>query len=179
MPINFETVKTNLYNWASSQAGMGIPVIFLEENAPRPTTPYITLKIGAILQIGWDYIFDPTTNLGSNNQVGDREFTLYIQAYGGDPITLLENLRTSLQKESVLDSLRASNLAVIGQFAIEDVSAIIESRFENRASLDIRFRIAQVYTDSIGVIDTVELQEKVEDAIGTVIFNETILIPNP
>ena len=95
MPLNFETIKTNLYAWALANCP-GCSVIFLNENAPRPTQPYVTLFLSTLNQIGEDYTPEADIN-GLVDMVGDREFTLQIQSYGGDCITRLENLRSSLQ----------------------------------------------------------------------------------
>ena len=70
MPLNFETIKTNLYNWAVANSG-GASVIFLNENAPRPSPPYLTLFLSSLNQIGEDYTPDPDVN-GMVDMVGDR-----------------------------------------------------------------------------------------------------------
>jgi hypothetical protein len=176
-PLDFNVVRTNLYNWAIANIPSGMPVIYLYPNAPRPQVDYVSLYISTITQIGWDWTEDPTDNTGISNMVGDREFTLQAQAYGGDPMTVLQNLRTSLQKQSVLDSLRVNGIVFVNWFAINDVTELVDSRFEQRASMDILFRIADVYTDNLGVIDNVVLQEIYHNPSGNIVYNETFTIP--
>ena len=53
----------------------------------------------------------------------------------------------------------------------------MDSRYEQRAQMDVLFRIADVYTDVAGVISTVRLQEVFYDAVGTIVYNKTFLIP--
>lgn len=171
------TVRTNLYNWVIANVPSGMPAIWLYANAPRPTVDYISLYISTVTQIGWDYVQGPLDNTGISEQVGDREFTLQIQGYGGDPLTVLQNLRTSLQKQTVLDSLRVNGIVFANWFQINDVTELIDSRFEQRGSLEILFRIADIYSDDLGVIDTVELQEVYEDPEGNIVYDETFLIP--
>ncbi len=177
MTIDFMTVRTNLYNWAIANIPMNTPVIYLYPNAPRPTVDYVSLYITTVVQIGWDYVQGPLNDSGDSQQVGDREFTLQVQAYGGDPITVLQNLRTSLQKQSVLDTLRINGIVFANWFQINDVTALIDSRYEQRASMDIQFRIADIYSDLSGVIDIVELEEIYKDPSGTTVIDQTILIP--
>jgi hypothetical protein len=177
MTIDFMVVRTNLYNWAVANIPNGMPVIYLYPNAPRPTVDYISLYISSVNQIGWDWTQDPLNTSGDSAMVGDREFTLQVQAYGGDPITVMQNLRTSLQKQSVLDSLRVNGIVFVNWFPINDVTDLIDSRYEQRASMDILFRIADVYTDNLGVIETVELQEVFENASGNIVYDETFTIP--
>jgi hypothetical protein len=177
MSINFATVRTSIYEWATANIPAGMPAIYLYNNAPRPTVDYITLYIATVTQIGWDWVQGPTSDSGISNQVGDREFTVQIQAYGNDPLTVLNNLRTSLQKQSVLDTLRANGIVLANWFPINDVTELVDTRFEQRGSMDVLFRIADQYTDDPGVIDTVEVEETIKNPAGTVVYNETITIP--
>lgn len=175
MPLNFETIKTNLYSWATANSG-GASVIFLNENAPRPAQPYVTLFLSSLNQIGEDYTPESDVN-GLIDMVGDREFTLQIQTYGGDCITRLENLRSSLQMQTVLDTLRANGIVFVNHFAISDVTELLDSRFEKRAAMDVLFRIGQNYTDNLGLIQTVQVEEIYQDAGGSVVYDSTITIP--
>lgn len=161
MTIDFLQLRTYLYEWAVANIPSGMPAIYLYANSPRPLVDYITLYITSVSQIGWDYTQEPTSDAGIANMIGDREFVLQVSSYGGDPLTVLNNLRTSLQKETVLDSLRANGIVFVSWYDISDVTQLIDSRFEQRAVMDIRFRIADIYTDTLGVIDTVH------DAVGT------------
>src|SRR5271169_5709871 len=100
MALIFSQLKTYLYNWAVANVPSGTPVIYYFPNAPRPTVDYVSLLISSVIQVGWDYTPPPSDNAGSVEGVGDRDFTLQVQAYGGDPLTILENQRTSLQKQT-------------------------------------------------------------------------------
>ena len=178
MSINFNDVRTSLYNWVISNTPAGMPVIYLYNNSPRPTVDYLTLYISSVNQIGWDYVQPFSDNTGIEEQVGDREFTLNIVAYGGspstttgDPLTVLNNLRTSLQKQTVLDTLRANGIAFANWFPINDLTTLIDSRFEPRASMDIIFRMADIYSDISGFINTVNYEQTYFDAKGTVVYN--------
>lgn len=175
MPLNFETIKTNLYSWVTANSG-GASVIFLNENAPRPAQPYVTLFLSSLNQIGEDYTPKSDVN-GLVDMVGDREFTLQIQTYGGDCITRLENLRSSLQMQTVLDTLRANGIVFVNHFGINDLTELLDSRFEKRGAMDILFRIGQSYTDNLGLVETIEVEEIYQDAGGTVVYDHTITIP--
>jgi hypothetical protein len=179
MTIDFNVVRTNLYNWAIANLPSGMPVIWLYPNAPRPQVDYVSLYISTVNQIGWDWTQDPLTDSGTSQMVGDREFIVQAQAYGGDPVTVLQNLRTSLQKQSVSASLNAVGIVFFDWSAINDVTELVDSRFEQRASTDIYFRIADMYSDNLGVIDTVVLEEVFLNADGDIVFDETYTIPAP
>ncbi len=177
--IDFNLVRTNLYNWVVANVPSGMPAIYLFSNAPRPVVDYLTLHISSIVQIGWDYEQSPLTTAGINSQIGDREFTFQIQAYGGDVMTVMQNLRTSLQKQTVLDTLRANGIVFANWFPINDLTTLVDSRYEQRASMDVLFRIADIYTDVVGVISTVRLEEVFFDAVGSIVYDKTFLIPKP
>ena len=177
MTIDFMAVRTTLYNWAVANLPSGMPVIYLYPNAPRPTIDYVTLYISTISQVGWDFTQQPLADDGIAQMIGDREFILQVQGYGGDPVTYLQNLRTSLQKQTILDTLRSNGIVFFNWAPISDITELIDSRFEQRATMDVFFRIADVYTDNLGVINTVELQEVFENPQGDIVYDETFLIP--
>ena len=179
MPINFTTVQTSLYQWAVANLPVGMPVIYWEQNSPRPSVPYVTLNISNIVAVNQDWSESSTNPLGVQDMKGDRQFTLQVQAYGGDTLTNLENLRTSLQKQTVLDTLRANEIAFYQSLTINDITDLVDSRYENRAQLDILFGIGQIYTDAPGFFDHMVLQEVYLDAEGNTVYNKLINIPIP
>lgn len=176
MALNYNTVKTSLYTWADSIVNP-IPVILYQPNAPRPSLPYVTLYLNSIVSIGDDYLPRPDS-AGDITLVGDRDFTVQVQAYGDNALTILENLRTSLQKPSVLDTLRANGIVFVNSLAINDITALLDTEWEPRGSMDVLFRIAQTDSDNLGVIETVELEEIFSNG-QSVVYDETITITAP
>lgn len=179
MPINFATVKDNLYTWAVSVAPVGMPVIYWQPNAPRPEVPYITLFLSSVVSVGQDWSAPDADINGVIDMKGDRQFTLSIQAYGNDPLTVLENIRTSLQKQTVLDTLRANGIAFYQALTINDITELVDSQFERRAQLDVLFGIGQIYSDNPGYFDEIEVQETIYNEIAVVVYDETITITSP
>lgn len=179
MALNFATVKLNLYQWAVTVVPMGMPVIFFEPNAPRPTVPYVSLYLNSIVSVNQDWTEAEADSTGTVDMKGDRQFTLQVQGYGGDPLTVLENIRTSLQKQTVLDNLRANGIAFYQSLNIADITDLVDSLFERRAQLDILFGIAQIYTDTPGYFDEIEVQEVIENQLGDIVYDETITITLP
>jgi hypothetical protein len=177
MSIVFKDLKVNLYNWAVANIPNGMPAVWYFPNAPRPTVDYVSLLISSVVQIGWDYEPNPMDDPGTIEGVGDREFTLQVQAYGGDPLTVLENLRTSLQKQTVLDSLRVNGIVFANWFPINDITELVDSRFEQRAQMDILFRVAQEYLDTVGTIGQAEIEEVILNVDGSTVLDQTVLIP--
>lgn len=179
MALNFATVKLNLVQWCTSVVPSGMPVILYEPNAPRPTVPYVTLYLNSVTAVNQDWTAPDSDINGVVDMKGDRNFTLQVQAYGGDPLTLVENIRTSLQKQTVLDTLRANGIAFYQSLTIADITELVDSQFERRAQLDILFGIGQIYTDAPGFFDEIEVEGIIENQIGTVVYDETITITSP
>lgn len=177
--IDLEKVQTNLVNWAVAQLPANYPVILYYENAPRPSKNYVTIDISTFIQIGQDYTPRPQDNPGEVEQIGDREFTVNIQAYGGDPIGILEILRTSLQKQTVLDTLRVNGIVFAQQFQILDITELVNTRFEKRATMDILFRMGQTYGDELGSIATVEILEEFLQGDAVVISENVTVTVEP
>jgi len=175
MTISFQTVENNLYSWAVDNLPANTPVFWLYGNAPRPTTDYVSMNISTLVQIGDDYIPMPDNVDGDIEMVGDREFTLQIATYGGDCMTRLENLRSSLQKTTVLDTLRSNGLVFVQQLSIQNITELISSRFEKRGQMDILFRLAQSYDDTLGSIEIVNIDEEFSNG-NSIVYSETVTI---
>ena len=62
-------------------------------------------------------------------------------------------------------------------FQIIDSTTLIDSRFEPRASLDILFRMADIYTDMVGNIDTVQYTENFYNPDNSLVYTSENLIP--
>jgi hypothetical protein len=179
MPIDFSSIKNSLYDWVSSVVPVGMPVIYYQPNAPRPTIPYLTLYLSTVNAVNQDWTSSSVDVNGVAEMKGDRQFILQIQAYGNDPLTVLENVRTSLQKESVLDTLRGNGIVFYQSITINDITDLVDSEFEKRAQLDISFAIGQVYDDTLGYFDTMEIEEVILNVDGTIVYDETVIIPEP
>ena len=180
MALDLNALMTNIYNWVVLVIPSGIPAIFLYQNGPRPTVDYVTINLGSFVQIGEDYTWDPADDDGIASESGDREFTIQLQAYGGknvDPFQILEILRTSLQKQTVLDTLRVNGICYANHFPINDTSVLIDTLYERRAQMDVLFRIGVTYDDTLGVIDIINMTETIKDATGTVVQTVDITVP--
>lgn len=179
MSIVFDTLQNSIYAWANANSPIDVPVIWYYPNAPMPETTYISLNITTFNKMAWDYIPRPLDDPGNVTLKGDREITLNVQCYGINPMQILENLRTSVQTEIVKNLLNADGLAYFGTESIIDLTSLVDSRYESRASVDMYFRIGQQYSDILGTIATVEVTEEFFNAAEVLIFEETYTVPAP
>ncbi len=168
--IHWETLKNTLHGWAVAQSGYdAAKVIWAEQNTAAPALPYLSLKITSLTQIKGGYIDEPDNN-GIARISWDREFTLALQAFGGQPMAVLEKLEYSLQRFEVKLGL-PEGLAYLDSKGIQSTTALVGSSYEERAAMDLRFRITSEFgadgttakpftTDEVGLIETVIIKGK-------------------
>lgn len=156
--IDIALLKDNLFDWVDSVTSYGdSKIIWLDQNVPRPEKPYIGMRITPFVQVGQDYVGHPD-NAGDANINGNREFTLMIQHYGVGSVQVLENLRSSLQKPTIQESLREDGIVFVDRLDISDISELFDNEYEERATMDLLFRIAQSITDNVGVIESTNIE---------------------
>lgn len=177
--INYQTIKQDLYTTFLSLVPSGMPVIFYQPNSPRPIVPYLTIFLSLSNAIGYDYTSPNSDINGDVYMKGDRQMIVQLQAYGDEPLNVLENIRTGLQKQTVLDILGAGGMSFLTSFGINDITDLVDSQFERRAQLDISLAIAQEYFDNPGFFDTIEVTENIYSPDQTLIFNDMITITAP
>lgn len=171
--INFTTMENTLYAWI---AGVVSPVvaIWADQNAPRPARPYLTLEHSAFGRVGDDVAAAKASAAGVVNMTGNREFTFSIQAIGPGARSLLESVNTSIQKESAKAGLRTGGLVFVQSLSpIQNIPELLDSvDIEERASLDLLFRVAQTYTDTVGAIDNAEFEPTIKAKDGSTVYDE-------
>ncbi len=166
MSADWSTIRTTLWTWASGVLST-VPVIWAEQNAAPPATPYVTLRIASTTQEGQDAQLPPDPVTGDAEIVGNREFTLEIQAFGGDvsattfgsTLDIISQLRSSLEVQSIRQQLRDGNVIYVDVLGSTNLSGIIPdtTRYEDRHALDVLMRTWSEVTDAdAGVIEKVE-----------------------
>lgn len=152
-----------------------IPFIWEDQNAPRPTSTYIAGKIASVRSIGQEYQGAPNAS-GINLITGNRELTLSLQSFGYDALTRLNSLSLAALRESSRQSLASIGLIIIDHSGLIDISGLMDSHIEPRASLDWRIRTTELVTDAPGYIKTVEIESKFKDEQDYLITLDTITI---
>jgi len=155
--MNIDQIKTALRTWVVDNTALAESnVVFANQNAPRPSRPYIT-------------IFVTTTPLSEHANVGapdddgdavienETAVMASIQCFGDTAYGVLEGLRGSLEKVTVQQALRAAGLPYIRTLSgVADLTETVGTQFEGRAGMDLEFRAVATVTDNVGVIESVE-----------------------
>jgi hypothetical protein len=171
MALNWETIEDAIWTWL--KAGTGLPddsIIWADQNAPQENNPVVMARIaGPLLPLGaMDSVamnYDPSRPEGQEIELrvmGHREMTVYVQAYTDEPngssaaMALLSNAQIALALPTVRDGLRQAGLAPFDTGRVMNLSALDEMKFEGRASLDVRFYVADTASEFTTWIETVE-----------------------
>jgi hypothetical protein len=123
-----------------------------------------------------DFIAQKTNDDGKIKITGNREFFCELQAYGGDAIGRVEDLRMSLQTDTVKAALIKAGLVYVTTEPILDISGLNPPQMEDRATMDVRFRVAHEFIDTPGFIDTVRLTSTYKDIDDSIIMVDTSTI---
>jgi hypothetical protein len=154
--INITYVRTALQELFSTIVGGSVPVIFAEQsNAPRPTQrPYITLKILGPKQIGYAEMDGPN---GSGIAGIRAQYTIraLLQGFGDGAIEQLNKIDFSFNKPSIVDLAIEKSFAYHKSNGVRDITQFLDTKWEQRATLEIEFYISDEDTDDVGFIDSI------------------------
>lgn len=137
--MEFEPLKLALYTWFSETSG--ITTIWSEQSGPRPKRPYATLKVvsGAAKIGGEDNLRQASSGRFVLN--GPRTFALRCQVYGENALTILNEVRDSLDDPLIVEQLDESGIAIVDDGNPSDITEALETYFEQRAVLDVMLQI--------------------------------------
>lgn len=182
--LNLVAIENSIYNWIN-KVTQGIldeaQIVWRNQSEPLPARPCVTMK----------WIDGPKPIARSGNRflnaanqkpvVGiQMEATLSIQIFGNTQITngrlalqLAIDLNSSLLRQDILDDLKRGGVAVQMVGSPKNLSALEESRYEDRAGFELGLGLVQNVTEDVGVIKTVN----VEEHAGTHDNTKTINLP--
>lgn len=141
----------------------GLTTVWFHPNAPRPSRPYATTQIISQNDVGQFYRAKPDSNGIINIQI-QREITLNVNVYEStdslDPraaFNHLVTLKNAFNKPSVIATLSANDWGIRAIELMADNTAIIDEKWEPRATFDIRLGTTVTVTDDVGIIESVDL----------------------
>lgn len=139
------SISEIFYEWALNYSGLNITtekekVIWLNQEGPKPTYTYITLNLLTRKKVTRDEV----RQIDSNNKYlcGMRMLTLSIQAHGKKALQFLEALETSLRVQESILYFKQFEISFIDATNINNISALLDTCYENRYHIDCRFYIA-------------------------------------
>lgn len=157
-------IQDKIYQWAYDQLNLvpgGPRVIWSHTNAPRPAFPYVLLHLISMVRMGGDYIGKPDA-LGKAKIISNHYLNINVSCFYDtdgsriDAINILDNLRLSLKKETVIKYLSDNYISLTKEVnSILNLPEVIATGFEQRATMDIQFGIATYIEDDVGLIENI------------------------
>lgn len=164
MSVNVAQLQFGIYSWVKAElTGTVITpdrIIWLHQDAPRPPRPYVGLDLVAGPgRVGHDGLKEVTP--GVYDLVGIREMTVSVAVYGHGADQIAQDLHSSLEKPTVREQLEKYGLVMIEQLDPQPVPVLVETRWEDRTTFDVRFRACSLTRDNLGYIKDVEVTDQV------------------
>lgn len=188
--FNLEKTKDAIWFWVQSVAASRIQdsqIIWRDQSEPLPKRPCITLKIiDGPSPIARNGNLMPLQSSNGPYTVGIQlEMVVSVQIFGDTragkslALQLSMDLNSSLIRQTILDKLQLSQVAVQEVGKVRNLSALEESQYEERAGFEVGFGCVQNITDQPGFIETVNVEVKAKNAAGTVVYDKTknIVLP--
>lgn len=148
-----------IHNWVKTALGFeGNKVIWDRSNIRRPERPYATLNISSGPRKVGRASEERYKSLDTYYYPIREVFTLTVGIYGGNGyLKQLKNVVNSLQKPTIQTILRQAGLANWGSEDPIDLSSLLDTKFEDRASVDFLLAYGESIEDTPGEIQSVRM----------------------
>lgn len=170
--IAWTAVENALHAWVVAATGLPADrVIWAQQAAPRPATPYVTLRVDNIRRIGQDWLRsynNPTPTAGNEiilASQGQREAVVTLQCFGGtatqstSPLALLHAAVAGANLQSRRDAFNTAGIGMAGFGPVQSIDGVLGSSvFEPRATVEARFFLAEEIQETTTFIEFVELE---------------------
>ena len=160
--MSLSDIKLGLKRWMAGE--LGFTVIFADQDGPQPIPkPYATIRLDTQAAVGGEE--QGAVNGGGIVTVkGHRRRTAMLEIIGPNALSHMETIRDSLGKVTVLGTLYGTcGVSVIDSGTIQNLTQLLETKHEERASLDLILAYATEIEDEVGVIEHVEINENIID----------------
>lgn len=176
--MTLSTIENAVAAWVVTATGLslGSQVFFANQGVEQPQSgPFVTIEVGGdVVPLGSVDEVQSSTNLSNPPgtevtlaAVGRREVGVTLQAFGyqtvsggqGGGITAVQALTTAqtlLSRPDVRGALLTAGIAPYDNGQVQRADAVVETGFEGRAILHVRFYATDEQTMSTGYIDEVQ-----------------------
>jgi hypothetical protein len=152
-------IKDNLYDFfielLTAQGITGVPLIYDNENGPRPQAPFLMLEFRSTVTPGMpDYSkvsLADGTETQRITQHTRRNMTLY--GFGERAIDVLETIKGQINTDIWVDKLRKRNLVIPQTMETLESPQAFETTRENGASFDFDLTYLRVIETDPGYIE--------------------------
>ena len=135
---------------------LGVTTIFQNQNANRPSLPYVTVLASSSARVGEPDRIPPTEDHGEIVRQ-HRTFMCSIQYHGENAVEHLESLQMKFRESFKFDG----GVTLLDDEDIADVAEVFDRRFEPRALYDARFAYTlETENEDVTYIEDVQYEFK-------------------
>ena len=149
--------RTALITWLTTETGL--PAIFEYQNAPQPSSNYISVHVRNKRYIGHAHVNHQS---GSVFDVGySTEIEVQLRCIEDESIDILEQVKLSLEKESVQTLLYDAGLAWSGNNDVVSQPVERDGKWQHHSILEVFFNSTAEIQEDRSCIETVEIESEV------------------
>lgn len=167
-------IEAAIRAWVKGATGLtDEQVIWADQNGGSPALPFIDVRLGDLIPVGSadgsDWVYDAGGPSGQEIVMsghGVREFAVSIRAFSASPLgndsarVLLSKVQTALALETARSALHAAGVTPFDNGRVQVVPAILDTAWEGRAVLQVRFYTEETVTERTTYIGTVEVTDE-------------------
>jgi hypothetical protein len=159
-------IKDAIYDWVAAvlaEEGRTDPVIWDDDDGPRPEAPFISLTFTgtstpglpnySMVEVDPEKKDDPGTQTIS--RFVRRSLTMY--AFGERAMDLLETIKASIDKETYILMLAKKGLVIPEALEVRENPAVYSGSTEEATIFEFFVTYTRITTDSPGWIETVDI----------------------
>lgn len=164
--MDVTTIEDTLISWLTAELSETVILGRQSDSdgqaGPRPDLPYATLFIMGMSSTGREEQ-RATNDEGVMTLRGDRRLTVSTSFFGANAMGRAEQAKRSLEKPTVVATLRDADISVFSKNDIQNLKGIVDTLWEPQASFDFYIGIGSEYTDDVGYIGSVGLAATYEN----------------
>lgn len=183
--VAWATVKNAIADWVYSI--VALPAHWAGQDEPRPAYPYVLLDIvsGPVREHHDSaYVVDDVDDIRVAVR-GDRAVTFSVEpivsfegvvySHASDAHALAEELRSSLERDAIRDTLRAAGISVLDSSGtISNRRTVLDAGFLSRAGFDVLTGLAALYMPATKetAIERVEIESTIDEKVSDDLYGE-------
>jgi hypothetical protein len=160
-------IKDALYDWVAAvvaEEGRTDPVIWDNDDGPRPEAPFISLTFTGSNTPGFPNYSMIEVDKENPDDWGTQTISRFVRrsltmyAFGERAMDLLETIKASIDKEAYKEMLEKKGLAIPQVLEVSQTPAVYSGSTEEAAIFEFYLTYTRVITDSPGWIETADIK---------------------
>lgn len=172
MATDINALENTIQTLIATAAGLaGNLVVWENQDNPRLTAPYLSLRSEDLPRLGSveNSVRDnPSPSAGQEillKSKSEAEFEIYVSAFSLHSVSsaslpsataMLHALRQTIEGETLGSAMEAAGLTLVSLGAIRNLPRVLETQYQGRATLVLKFRISDELEEAITYIQTAE-----------------------